>query len=107
MITMDPLNLNNMGCNGCAMRSIPINTAKHFGHTKCSFHRECTGNIYWEPENCNHCIETERSWESMDANTRFAAMGMYAGMLQTTKVKINRAFPNRNWDHIPIMDFKF
>ena len=91
---MDPSNqVSSIGCDGCAMRSILINTAKHFGHTKCSFHRECTGRIYWEPERCNHCIETERSWESMDANTRFAAMGKYDSMLETTRVNINNADP--------------
>ena len=43
----------------------------------------------------------------MNANTRFAAMGLYAGMLQTSKVKINRACPGRNWDYVPIWEFKF
>ena len=43
----------------------------------------------------------------MDPNSRFAAMGAYAAMLETSKAKINRADPTRKWNHTPIMDFKY
>ena len=94
-------------CDGCTFRSIPKNTAEHFGHTKCSFHRECTGNTFWEPQFCTHCTNAEHSWEQMDTNTRFATMGKFSRMLEATKGKINNSDPNRMWDHTPIMDFKF
>ena len=97
----------DLNCDGCAMRSIPSNSAAHFGHTRCSFHRKCTGDTYWEPQKCTHCTNTERSWEQMDHNSRFASMGLFARMLEASKDKINKADTNMMWDHTPIMDFKF
>ena len=101
---MDPPNQN---CDGCAMRSIPINTDKHFGHSKCTFHRECTGRAYWEPDSCAICLANDRRWATMEPSSRYAKMGAYAAMLETSKRKINNVYPNRNWDHVPIMNFKF
>ena len=43
----------------------------------------------------------------MDANTRYAEMGLYAGMLQFSKVKINKTFHGRDWDYVPIWEFRF
>ena len=43
----------------------------------------------------------------MVPSTRFAQMGKFAKMLEHTKKKINSNFPNRHWDYIPIMNFKF
>ena len=101
---MDPPNPN---CDGCAMRSIPVNTEKHFGHTKCTFHRECTGRAYWEPDACAICLGNDRLWGTVDPSIRYAKMEAYAAMLETCKKKINHAYPNRNWDYVPIMNFKF
>ena len=101
---MDP---PNPTCDGCAMRSIPINTDKHFGHTKCTFHRECTGRAYWEPDACAICLANDRKWATLDPISRYSAMGSYAAMLETIKAKINYTYPNRHWDHVPIMNHKF
>ena len=43
----------------------------------------------------------------MEPSIRYAKMGAYAAMLEFSKRKINNAYPNRNWDHVPIMNFKF
>ena len=101
---MDP---PNPDCDGCAMRRIPINTDKHFGHTKCTFHRECTGRAYWEPDACGICLANDRKWATMDPINRYSAMGGYAAMLEASKAKINNAYPMRNWDHVPIMNHQF
>ena len=98
---------NSISCTGCDFRSIPSHTAEHFGHTKCSFHRECTGRASWEPNYCSHCTLAIKSWEDMEPKTRFAAMGKFAYMLESVKNKINKNDPTRGWDHTPTMDFKF
>ena len=34
-------------------------------------------------------------------------MGKFSSMLDKTKSKINNAHPERQWDHTPILEFKF
>ena len=101
---MDPLNLE---CDGCAMRCIPINTDKHFGHSKCTFHRDCTGRVFWEPDSCGICLANDRNWANMEPTIRYAKMGLYKAMLEFSKRKINNRYPDRHWDYVPIMNYKW
>ena len=101
---MDPLHLE---CDGCAMRCIPLNTDKHFGHSRCTFHRPCTGRVFWEPDACEVCINVDKTWSKMEPTVRYAQMGLFQGMLEYSKNKINKTFPDRHWDYIPIVNHKW
>ena len=101
---MDPLHLE---CDGCAMRCIPLNTDKHFGHSRCTFHRPCTGRIFWEPDACEVCLNVDKTWSKMEPTVRYAQMGLFMGMLEFSKKKINKRYPDRHWDYIPIMNHKW
>ena len=101
---MDPLHLE---CDGCAMRCIPLNTDKHFGHSRCTFHRPCTGRVFWEPDACEVCINVDKTWSKMEPTVRYAQMGLFMGMLEFSKKKINKRYPDRHWDYIPIVNHKW
>ena len=101
---MDPLHLE---CDGCAMRCIPLNTDKHFGHSRCTFHRACTGRVFWEPDACEVCLAIDKNWSKMEPTIRYAQMGAFKGMLEFSKKKINNRYPDRHWDYIPIMNHKW
>ena len=104
---MEPFQEENPNCVGCKFRSIPVNAADHFGHTKCSFHRECTGYTYWQPQFCTHCVNAEQAMDQQEPTMRFATMGKFSSMLEKQKAKINNVQPERQWDFKPILDYKF
>ena len=104
---MEPLHEEVPDCGGCKFRSIPVHSADHFGHTKCSIHREYTGYTFWQPHMCTHCTQVEWAMDQQEPNMRLAAIGRFVSMLKKQKDKINLAQPDRQWDCRPILEFKF
>ena len=103
---MEPPIEQDINCGGCSFRSEPANSADHFGHTKCSVHRPCAGHTFWEPHMCTHCTQTLLAIDQQDHNTRLSTIGRLKRVLNKQKEKINLAQPNRQWDYVPILEFK-
>ena len=91
-------------CTGCKFR-INRPPDESFGHTRCSIHRKCAGWRYWEPDLCEHCKNLDNRLILMDLATRGSYMGKLQLMLQKQQAKINEI--GRDWDYIPIYEFKF
>ena len=43
----------------------------------------------------------------MEPSLRYAKMGQYKAMLEFSKRKINNRYPDRHWDYVPIMNYKW
>ena len=103
---MEPPIQQDINCGGCSFRSEPVNSADHFGHTKCSVHRPCAGHTFWEPQMCTHCTQTLVAIDQQDQNTRLSTIGRLKRVLNKQKEKINIAQPDRQWDYVPILEFR-
>ena len=92
-------------CGGCRFRSERAEEA--FGHTKCSNHRPCTGNKYWEPDHCSHCLKLEDDLKSLSSKHRYAQLGRLQALLLEVKRKVEERGPQKNWEFMPIFEYKF
>ena len=92
-------------CGGCQFRANHAGQA--FGHTKCSKHRPCTGNVWWEPDNCAHCQRMEADLKVLSSNFRYAQLGKVEALLKEVKRKVEVDDPTKSWDYLPIFEFKF
>ena len=89
-------------CEGCQFRSKYAELA--FGHTRCSTHRPCTGNKYWEPDNCSHCLKLEDDLKDLSSRHRYAQLGKIQSLLTEVKRKVEEREPHKNWEFIPIFE---
>ena len=92
-------------CGGCRFRA--NNADQAFGHTKCSNHRPCTGNVFWEPDNCAHCQRMEDDLKVLNNKFRYAQLGKIQALLIEVKRKVEAKDPHKTWQYLPIFEFKF
>ena len=92
-------------CEVCQFRSIHADAA--FGHTRCSTHRSCTGNKYWEPDNCTHCLKMEDDLKNLSSRHRYAQLGKIQSLLTEVKRKVEEREPHKNWEFMSIFEYKF
>ena len=85
---------------GCEFRYKLADLA--FGHTRCSVHRPCTGNKYWEPSNCTHCSNLHAFLKVFNGPTRLAQFGKITTLLDEVKRKVKEIDPQRDWEYEPI-----
>ena len=98
-------NEDGVECEGCEFRSKLAELA--FGHTRCSVHRPCTGNKYWEPDNCPHCLKLEGSLKDLNSSAKFAQLGKIKSLLNEVQRKVKEREPHKNWEFEPIFEYKF
>ena len=79
---------------GCQFRA--NNADQAFGHTRCSTHRPCTGNIYWEPDNCSHCMRMEDNLKVLNSRSRYTQLGRIRALLNEVKRKVEVKEPHKN-----------
>ena len=91
-------------CGGCDMRAV---TPCMFGHSQCSVHRPCVGQLYWEPQFCDVCKNLEVQLRGMTPKAKNLTLQRIKAMLVRCKSKIKEAFPNRNWEFEPFFSFTF
>ena len=96
---------NVQQCEGCQYRANFADQA--FGHTKCSTHRPCTGNIYWEPDHCSHCLRMEDDLKVLSSRSRYTQLGRIRALLNEVKRKVEVREPHKNWQYLPIFEYKF
>ena len=92
-------------CEGCQFKANSADQA--FGHTRCSTHRPCTGNIYWEPDNCIHCVRIEDDLKVLNSRSRYTQLGRIKALLNEVKRKVEVKEPHKKWQYLPIFEHKF
>ena len=92
-------------CEGCQFRA--INADQAFSHTRCSNHRPCTGNVFWEPDNCVHCQRMEEDLKVLNNKFRYTQLGRIKALLIEVKKKVEVKDPNKIWHYAPIYEYKF
>ena len=94
-------------CEGCQFREIPYNAEQAFGHTRCSTHRPCTGRVFWEPDNCTHCVRLEDDLKVLNSKSRYTQLGRLKALLNEVKRKVELREPLKRWHYLPIFEYKF
>ena len=98
-------NEDEIECVGCEFRSRLADLA--FVHTRCSIQRPCTGNKYWEPDNCSHCSNLDTILKVLNGPGRLVQLGKIKGLLNEVKRKVRERKPNKDWEYGPSFEFKF
>ena len=92
-------------CESCKFRSMPNNQI--LGHRECSEHRPCTGNRFWEPQECqacNHYLETMAYMSPVYVSQYLAE---FRSMLEQVRTKLRLENPSRDWQYEPILPYFF
>ena len=84
-------NEDGIECEGCEFRSKLAELA--FGHTRCSVHRPCTGNKYWEPDNCSHCLKLDGILKDLNGSIKFVQLGKIKALPNEVQRKVKERTP--------------
>ena len=92
-------------CESCRFRSIPSNQI--LGHRECSEHRPCTGNKFWEPQECQACNHYIQTMAYMSPVYVSQILAEFRSMLEQVRTKLSLENSNRDWQYEPIMPYFF
>ena len=67
------------------------------GHVRCSVHRLCAGELGWEPDLCEPCLEFRENLMSCDSDEQQSALQLLTSMLTQMNVKLSRE--TGRWDY--------
>ena len=67
----------------------------------------CTGNIFWEPDNCVHCVRMEDDLKVLNNRSRYTQLGRIKALLNEVKRKVEVKEPLKKWQYLPIFEYKF
>ena len=94
-----------ISCQGCLQR---LNTRSYvFGHAQCSYHRKCTGGMFWEPRGCPQCNTCLHRMANMTVSQVRDFLTNYRRMLQGVKNKLRRDNPARVWEYECVFPYFF
>ena len=78
-------------CDDCAITK----ANPQLGHNKCKTHRACTGDLLWNPEECDICILHRKNISTWTAERRKQPIKNYYDMLLETSSALSTA--ERTW----------
>ena len=94
-----------ISCQGCLQR---LHTRSYvFGHAQCSYHRKCTGGMFWEPRGCPQCNTCLHRMANMTVSQVRDFLTNYRKMLQGVKNKLRRDNPARVWEYECVFPYFF
>ena len=72
------------------------------GHFQCSAHRDCAGELGWNPENCGVCLQFREDYSTMNTEERNNALKSLKWMLK--RMQKNFAKKDFTWEFLNIRD---
>ena len=82
---------NKQKCSDCAITK----ANPQLGHNKCKTHRPCTGDLLWNPEECDICILQRNNISTWTSERRKQPIKQFFDMLQETASALSTA--ERTW----------
>ena len=72
------------------------------GHFNCSAHRDCAGELGWNPENCEICLQFKENYALMNTEERNSALKSLKWMLK--RMQKNFSTEGFSWEFLNIRD---